>query len=235
LEKVGVSKAYLTAQARGYGMKSSTDITTTKSNQYEQERVCKRFWVALILTDLVQEVSLIEIQNKYGVPRGIAQGLQDRASRYAGMLSAFCARIGWTDMEALISTFQARVLHGVRPEMLELMQIPRVKPYAARLLYKAGFKTPASIAAIQDPEILQKILTTSSKRGNASAKNMVIHCRRIIFEARELLQRCAAALQQQAQDVLRYYLFYFITSILYSNDAPILSLFTSYIVVMICC
>ena len=185
-------------------MKSSTDITTTKSTQYEQERICKRFWVALILTDLVQEVSLIEIQSKYGVPRGIAQGLQDRASRYAGMLSAFCARIGGTDMEALISTCQARVLHGVRPEMLDLMQIPRVKPYAARLFYKAGFKTPESIAAVQDPAILQKILATSSKRSNASGKNMLIHCRRIMSEARELLQRRAAALQQQAQDVLRH-------------------------------
>lgn len=32
--------------------------------------------------------------------------LQDRASRFASMVAAFCERLGWYDLEALISRFQ---------------------------------------------------------------------------------------------------------------------------------
>ena len=34
-------------------------------------------------------------------------GLQDRAGKFAGMLAAFCERLGWRDLEALIAKFQA--------------------------------------------------------------------------------------------------------------------------------
>lgn len=35
---------------------------------------------------------------------------------------------------------QSRVLHGVRPEILALSEIPFVKAYTARLLYRAGLR-----------------------------------------------------------------------------------------------
>ncbi len=38
------------------------------------------------------------------------------------------------------STPQSRVLHGVRPEILALSEIPFVKAYTARLLYRAGLR-----------------------------------------------------------------------------------------------
>ena len=43
---------------------------------------------------------------------------------------------------------QSRVLHGVRPEILALSEIPYVRAYTARLLYKAGFRTPEAVAAV---------------------------------------------------------------------------------------
>jgi len=58
-----------------------------------------------ILHPLLQ-VDMLEVQQKYGVPRGTVQGLQDRASRFASMVAAFCEKLGWYDMEALITKFQ---------------------------------------------------------------------------------------------------------------------------------
>jgi hypothetical protein len=49
---------------------------------------------------------MLDVQQKYAVPRGTIQGLQDRASRFASMVAAFCERLGWYDMEALITKFQ---------------------------------------------------------------------------------------------------------------------------------
>lgn len=41
---------------------------------------------------------------------------------------------------AFLPTPQSRVLHGVRPEILALSEIPFVKAYTARLLYRAGLR-----------------------------------------------------------------------------------------------
>lgn len=41
---------------------------------------------------------------------------------------------------ALLPNPQSRVLHGVRPEILALSEIPFVKAYTARLLYRAGLR-----------------------------------------------------------------------------------------------
>ena len=34
--------------------------------------------------------------------------LQDKAARFASMVAAFCERLGWYDLEALIVKFQVR-------------------------------------------------------------------------------------------------------------------------------
>lgn len=46
------------------------------------------------------------------------------AGRFAAMVGAFCARLGWTDLEALVTKFQQRVFYGVRPEVRQ----PRLCP-----------------------------------------------------------------------------------------------------------
>lgn len=122
IERIGVDRSFLSKRAASLPTSSRFSESIMK-----QERICRRLWVAIILSDILQERPLSEVQDKYSVPRGFVQGLQDRSSRYAGMLSAFCERMGWYDVEALISKFQARVLHGVRQEIVALMEIPFVK------------------------------------------------------------------------------------------------------------
>jgi DNA polymerase theta len=55
------------------------------------------------------------------------QALQENAGRFASMVSAFCQRLGWNDLEGLVSKFQNRVSFGVRAEIAELTSIPFVK------------------------------------------------------------------------------------------------------------
>lgn len=115
---------------------------------------------------------------------------------------------GWTDLEALLSTFQSRVLHGVLPEMLDLMSIPRVKPYAARLLYRAGLKTPQDVALVKDPGEIVKILSASrgnnKKKKSVSERTLIVHARRVIAEAKMLLRKKAETLQEEAENVLQH-------------------------------
>lgn len=205
-EKVGVHRGFLIAKARGYSsskhMTTSGNLIHDKKTQDSRERISKRFWIALILRDILQETPLSHVEEKFGIARGLVQGIQDRASRHAGMLATFCSRTGWNDLEILIRQFQSRVLHGVLPEMLELMEIPRVKSYSARLLFKAGLRTPELLASA-DPSTVEDILSVAYKKSTPRKKKVLaLHAKRLVTEARRLLMSRAELLQQQAQYVM---------------------------------
>lgn len=70
---------------------------------------------------------MAEVCEAYKVARGMIQALQENAGRFASMVSVFCERLGWHDMEGLVCKFQNRVSFGVRAEIVELTSIPYVK------------------------------------------------------------------------------------------------------------
>ncbi|KAG0620039.1 hypothetical protein M758_4G184200 [Ceratodon purpureus] len=134
-------------------------------------RVCKRFYVALMLSKLVQEVPLMEICESFKVPRGTVQGLQDSAGRFSGMVKAFCERLGWSDMEGLFSKFQKRVLFGVKSELVDLTEIPFVKAARARSLFKSGLRSVHAIAEATLPEIVKALYGNISWAGPGDKSN----------------------------------------------------------------
>ncbi|KAK4419988.1 Helicase and polymerase-containing protein TEBICHI [Sesamum alatum] len=136
-------------------------------------RVCKRFYVALILSRLVQEVPVGEVCEGFKVARGMVQALQENAGRFASMVSVFCERLGWNDLESLVGKFQNRVSFGVRAEIVELTSIPYIKGSRARALYKAGLRTPQAIAEASIPEIAKALFESSSWSAHGSAQRKV--------------------------------------------------------------
>ncbi len=60
---------------------------------------------------------------------------------------------------------QSRVLHGVRQEILALSEIPFVKSHTARLLYKAGLRTPDAVAAVTSVDQIVAILSNGAPAG----------------------------------------------------------------------
>ncbi|XP_061336496.1 helicase and polymerase-containing protein TEBICHI [Gastrolobium bilobum] len=133
-------------------------------------RVCRRFYVALILSLLVQETPVGEVCEAFKVARGMVQSLQDNAGRFASMVAVFCERLSWHDLEGLVSKFQNRVSFGVRAEVVELTTIPYVKGSRARALYKAGLRTPLAIAEASILEIVKALFESSSWAAEGSAQ-----------------------------------------------------------------
>ncbi|XP_073110579.1 helicase and polymerase-containing protein TEBICHI isoform X1 [Elaeis guineensis] len=138
--------------------------TSTISNE-ETLRVCRRFYVALMLLRLVQEVPISDVCESFKVARGMIQALQENAGRFALMVSLFCERLGWHDLEGLVAKFQNRVSFGVRAEIVELTAIPYVKGSRARALYKAGLRTPLAIAEANVYEIAKALFESSAWAG----------------------------------------------------------------------
>ncbi|KAJ6373044.1 hypothetical protein OIU76_027389 [Salix suchowensis] len=207
--RVGVSEPFLMRMAHGAPMRNlNRSIDNTKALyvcKYENQsgvtnksalsdeqtlRVCKRFYVALILSRLVQETPVPEVCEAFKVARGMVQSLQDNAGRFASMVSVFCERLGWHDLEGLVAKFQNRVSFGVRAEIVELTNIPYVKGSRARALYKAGLRTPQAIAEASIPEIGKALFESSSwsaQEGSAQRRMQLGIAKKIKNGARKIV------------------------------------------------
>ncbi|KAK8319113.1 hypothetical protein V6Z12_A13G219900 [Gossypium hirsutum] len=178
--RVGVTEPFLMRMAHGVPISKSNGLrdslkrlpaqfgnqlginNSTMLSDEQTLRVCKRFYVALILSRLVQEAPVGEVCEAFRVAKGMVQALQENAGRFASMVSVFCERLGWHDLEDLVAKFQNRVSFGVRAEIVELTNIPYVKGSRARALYKAGLRTPLAIAEASIPEIVKALFESSS-------------------------------------------------------------------------
>ncbi|XP_023944963.2 DNA polymerase theta [Bicyclus anynana] len=150
-ELVGVQESFIIRSLRG----------ANKSNCNQNKlSIHKRFYTALALQDLVNEIPLSEVACKYQCARGFLQGLQQSSATFAGMVTAFCHQLGWKNMETLISQFQDRLQFGIHSELLELMKLTSLNGIRARTLFNAGFETISSVASA-DVNVIENALHKS--------------------------------------------------------------------------
>lgn len=83
--------------------------TNVGGNELRREklRVAQRFFAALIIADLIDEVPPDAVQKKYRVSYEHVASLQERTGKFSAMVSSFCERLGWWDIEALVAKYQA--------------------------------------------------------------------------------------------------------------------------------
>ncbi|XP_074070716.1 DNA polymerase theta isoform X2 [Macrotis lagotis] len=150
-ELVGIEEGFLARSVKGR-------IVTKTEKQHRQMAIHKRFFTSLVLLDLISEVPLKDIIQKYGCNRGQIQSLQQSAATYAGMITVFSNRLGWHNMEQLLSQFQKRLTFGVQRELCDLVRVSLLNAQRARALYTAGFLTVADLArgSITDVEAILK-------------------------------------------------------------------------------
>lgn len=169
-ELVGVRESYLINATR-------SKIQSGTSKTYQKLMVHKRFYTALALQDLVNEIPLNNVAAKYNCSRGMLQSLQQSASTFAGMVTSFSRQLGWSCIEILISQFQDRLQFGVSRDLLDLMKLPLLTGYRARALYNAGIETLVDLAS-SDVYTLENILhkalpfESEKKREDETAKDI---------------------------------------------------------------
>lgn len=199
--RVGVIEPFLMHMAHGAAMPvraKSKKNTSGGSNSLINEqslRVSKRFYVALMISRLAQEIPVTDVCESFKVARGTIQALQENAGRFASMVAAFCQRLGWLDLEGLVAKFQNRVSFGVRAEIAELTSIPFVKGSRARALYNSGLRTPVNIAEASVLQIAKALFESSTWSGQDDsglrrmqlgiAKKVKNGARRIVLEEAE--------------------------------------------------
>ena len=63
-----------------------------------------------------------------------------------GMVTAFCSRLGWSNMELLLAQFQSRLSFGVQRELVDLVRVSALNAQRARAVYDAGYQSVAALA-----------------------------------------------------------------------------------------
>ncbi|KAJ1551192.1 hypothetical protein HK096_002610, partial [Nowakowskiella sp. JEL0078] len=189
---IGVSVSYLNRAARG----------STFGRTSEQDMIHKRFYAALMLNDLVHEVEFRVVMQKFEVNRGTIQSLQSLSSTFAGMVTIFCQKLGWSNLELLIHQFQDRVNFGVEKELVELARVPHVKGFRARILWKAGYRTIASLACASAEEIFEHL--TKARPFKSVSEHDVSLLRRIEYRAaHSILHGAQELLILEQQELVR--------------------------------
>ncbi|XP_018101295.1 DNA polymerase theta isoform X2 [Xenopus laevis] len=138
-ELVGIEEGFLARSVNG-------KIVAKNDRQHRQIAIHRRFFTSLVLLDLISEVSLNELTKKYGCSRGQLQSLQQSSATYAGMVTVFSNRLGWHNMELLLSQFQSRLTFGIQRELCDLVRVDLLNAQRARALYNSGFVTVAELA-----------------------------------------------------------------------------------------
>lgn len=72
------------------------------------------------------------------------------------MIAAFCERLFWTDYSVLMQRINEKLSWAVKEELLDLMQLPSLKPERARCLYISGIQAVKDILNY-DPDQLVRI------------------------------------------------------------------------------
>ncbi|KFD52012.1 hypothetical protein M513_07144 [Trichuris suis] len=167
-QTVGVEESYLVAKLCSFGRRGDTERNARK------REVHLRFFVALALFQLVEEVPLAEVSARFSCNRGYLQSLQQQASTYAAMVISFVDRLGWFSLKNLLSGFAERLAFGVKQDLTELVQIDGIDGLRARRFHEAGFATVSKLAQSKIKEIsaiLGKAIPFHSSLGGSSSKN----------------------------------------------------------------
>lgn len=127
---VGVRQSFLLKMLKG-----GTSIQTCDQKLL---RIHLRFYTSLILNDLVNETPFAQVLVKYGCQKGFLQTLQQSSSTYSAMITVFCNRLGWFNLEMLVNQFQSRLTFGVQKQLVDLVRIKLLNSQRARLFYNAG-------------------------------------------------------------------------------------------------
>eukprot|EP01012_Entosiphon_sulcatum_P052582 TRINITY_DN7226_c0_g1_i3.p1 TRINITY_DN7226_c0_g1~~TRINITY_DN7226_c0_g1_i3.p1 ORF type:complete len:1840 (+),score=235.77 TRINITY_DN7226_c0_g1_i3:85-5604(+) len=202
-QAIGISEAFLVH------CQSAACVPNRNAPDTPQFRLHRRFFASLVLFDLIHEVSLAEVSEKFRVARGDLQKLQEMSGTFAGMVGVFCDKLCWWGFESLIQKLQDRLNHGVEQDLIELVRIPNVKAHRARALYNAGYRTALSVATANPDEIERIIAASVPYRSKARAPqtnyspNQSDHrlARLIIKGAKYVVQQIAQELTGEMQEL----------------------------------
>ncbi|KAJ9435807.1 Helicase and polymerase-containing protein TEBICHI, partial [Diplonema papillatum] len=157
---VGVSEPFV--------LQKSAFLSVGQNTASFDEYTCRRFYLALTLTELLNEVPVPDVAAKYGVEKGWLQNVQINSALFCNMMVGFTESMAWSSLQVTMQSYVKRIGCGVRADCAHLTEIPGVQAGRARCLWNAGFKDIGKIAKADPAVLAAKVQQISTRPGKAN-------------------------------------------------------------------
>ncbi|EFW99536.1 DNA-directed DNA polymerase [Grosmannia clavigera kw1407] len=158
LHFLGLKPSIISKMLRGGTLKESTP------EEKETARIYRRFYLALQLRDLCNEMPIHRVAQKYDSPRGAVQNLEQTCEGFAAGMIKFCEHMDWGAMASVLEHFVDRLKAGAKADLLALAKIAFVKSRTARVFWENGFKTVATVANTDPRELVPVLMQAQASK-----------------------------------------------------------------------
>lgn len=148
----------------------SGSLPTATAADLRTHRIYHRFYAALQLRDLSNEVPLHAVATKYALPRGVVQTLAQSCQGFAAGMIKFSERMaaasaGWGMLASVLAHMADRLAAGARADLLDLARISGVKSKTARVLWENGIKSVRAVAEMEAEALVPMLELAQGWRG----------------------------------------------------------------------
>ncbi|KAI1383222.1 P-loop containing nucleoside triphosphate hydrolase protein [Hypoxylon trugodes] len=162
---LGLKPTQINKMAQGGKLKETT------AEEKKMARIYRRFYLALQLRDLCNEMPIHVVSQKYDMPRGAVQNLAQTCQGFAAGMIKFCEQMSWGGMAALLDHFSDRLNAGAKSDLLALAKVTFIKSRTARVFYENGFKTVAALANADPKELVPILIQAQPSKVRLKSKD----------------------------------------------------------------
>lgn len=138
------------------------DETTPAS--HDIARTHRRFYLSLLLRDLINESPVHKVATKYHAPRGAVQQLASTARGFAATSAIYCRVMGWSGLAVLLDHYAERLDLGVKDDLVDLARLPFVKSATARVFHENGLRNVEMVAKEGKEKIMEILWSAQPRR-----------------------------------------------------------------------
>ncbi|XP_071487488.1 helicase POLQ-like [Diadema antillarum] len=188
-ELIGVTEFYMQSKMTGHMSKKFTP---------ELERRAQRFYLNLMLWQMLSRKSVWEVAARFEVPRGFVQSLFSSAASFAFSVQRFCEDLPefWA-VHQLLGKLVLDLTYCSTADLLPLLEIPGVKQGRAKQLVKAGYKTMQHLAHAEPKDLIASIENLPKK----IAQQIVAAAKMALVEKIEALNEEAEELNTKPKEM----------------------------------
>ncbi|TGO51404.1 hypothetical protein BCON_0162g00270 [Botryotinia convoluta] len=190
---VGLKPSLINKMAQGRSMRESTP------GEIEIARVYKRFYTALQLRDLCNEMPVHAVARKYDLPRGIIQNLAQTCHGFAAGMIKFCEKMDWGALAAVLDHFSDRLKAGAKSDLLALAEITFIKSRTARIFWDNGYKTVGAVAGADSRELIPVLLMAQPKKLRLASDDEEKYHAKLFAKATKIVESANRIWERQMQ------------------------------------
>lgn len=128
---------------------------TPNVNNVDYENTLSIYKTARILYDWINEERDELIADKYGIGLGDLFNVIQTSKWLIYSASELAKLLNIKDYAEFLRTLEYRIAYGIREELIDLVQIPGIGRYRARILYNAGYRNLEALKEAKEEDLLK--------------------------------------------------------------------------------